>query len=54
MKEPAINHKARSFVNEIVRKWINNPAASGILIFLAAVAAMAVENSPWSIYYDSF
>nr|VFJ66228.1 MAG: sodium/proton antiporter, NhaA family [Candidatus Kentron sp. FW] len=35
-------------------RLIRNPAASGILIFLAAVAAMLVENSPLDELYDGF
>ncbi|MBF0587725.1 MAG: Na+/H+ antiporter NhaA [Magnetococcales bacterium] len=30
------------------------PAASGVLIILAATFAMIVENSQWSIHYDAF
>ena len=41
-------------MNATVKKWLHNPAASGVFIFLAAVAAMAVENSSWSALYDSF
>lgn len=41
-------------MKETIRRWMRNPAASGILIFLAALAAMLVENSPWSRHYDGF
>ncbi|MBF0587726.1 MAG: Na+/H+ antiporter NhaA [Magnetococcales bacterium] len=37
-----------------IRNMLHNPAVSGVLIFLAAVAAMAVENSVWNIYYNAF
>jgi len=41
-------------MNGSPRDWLHNPSASGILILLAAVAAIVVENSPWSVHYDSF
>ncbi|ABK44778.1 sodium/proton antiporter, NhaA family [Magnetococcus marinus MC-1] len=41
-------------MNAKIRKMLHNPAASGILIFLAAVAAMAVENSAWNTHYNAF
>nr|VFK12389.1 MAG: sodium/proton antiporter, NhaA family (TC 2.A.33.1.1) [Candidatus Kentron sp. LPFa] len=37
-----------------ITRFLQNPAASGILIFLAAVAAMLVENSPLDGFYDGF
>ncbi|MEG3640109.1 Na+/H+ antiporter NhaA [Magnetococcus sp. PR-3] len=41
-------------MNAKIKQMLHNPAASGILIFLAAMAAMVVENSAWHIHYDSF
>ncbi|MBF0144032.1 MAG: Na+/H+ antiporter NhaA [Magnetococcales bacterium] len=41
-------------MRDLIRRWKLNPAASGTLIFLATMAAMFVENSPWSHQYDSF
>ncbi len=41
-------------MNSAIEKILHNPAASGVLIFLAAVSAMVVENSSWNVYYDSF
>nr|VFK28694.1 MAG: sodium/proton antiporter, NhaA family [Candidatus Kentron sp. MB]VFK32274.1 MAG: sodium/proton antiporter, NhaA family [Candidatus Kentron sp. MB]VFK75784.1 MAG: sodium/proton antiporter, NhaA family [Candidatus Kentron sp. MB] len=37
-----------------IKNSFHNPAASGILIFLAAVSAMVIENSPWNVHYDAF
>nr|CRH07123.1 Na(+)/H(+) antiporter nhaA 2 [Candidatus Magnetococcus massalia] len=41
-------------MNALIRQWLHNPATSGILIFLAAVAAMVVENSSLKDLYDGF
>ncbi|MBF0148224.1 MAG: Na+/H+ antiporter NhaA [Magnetococcales bacterium] len=41
-------------MNAKVKKMLHNPATSGVLIFMAAVAAMVVENSSWRIHYDGF
>lgn len=41
-------------MNARIKDLLHNPAASGVLIFLAAATAMAVENSPWSVHYDAF
>ncbi|MBF0624912.1 MAG: Na+/H+ antiporter NhaA [Magnetococcales bacterium] len=39
-------------MHTLVRRWLQNPAASGILIFVAAMAALLVQNSPWKPLYD--
>ncbi|OSM02351.1 Na+/H+ antiporter NhaA [Magnetofaba australis] len=41
-------------MNAAIKHLLHNPAASGIFIFLAAVAAMGVENSAWSGMYNDF
>lgn len=41
-------------MNEKIKKILHNPSTSGILIFLAAVVAMLVENSYWKVHYDAF
>ncbi|MEO5348381.1 MAG: Na+/H+ antiporter NhaA [Magnetococcus sp. YQC-3] len=41
-------------MNAAVKKLLHNPAASGIIIFLAAFLAMAVKNSAFSAHYDAF
>lgn len=37
-----------------LRKVLHSDVASGVLIFLAALAAMVSENSSWSPFYDGF
>ena len=37
-----------------VRKFINNSATSGILLFAAALVAMLISNSPWSGAFHHF
>nr|VFK50628.1 MAG: sodium/proton antiporter, NhaA family [Candidatus Kentron sp. TC] len=37
-----------------IARFMQNPAASGVLIFLVAIAAMLVENSPLDRFYDGF
>ncbi|ABK43214.1 sodium/proton antiporter, NhaA family [Magnetococcus marinus MC-1] len=41
-------------MNRWLKNMLHNEAASGVLIFLAAVAAMLIENSSLEPYYNSF
>ena len=37
-----------------VRQFIKLESSSGIVLFVAAVLAMIIDNTPFSVYYDSF
>lgn len=37
-----------------IRDFMRLESASGILLVIAAVLAMIIENSPWELFYDSF